>query len=168
MVFGLSYLQEQLYGDDTENGDSNIVLKYLTSLSITVVISIINTLIQLVLEKLTYMEKPISKSNYVLSLSVKLFIFTFLNSAIVPLICKYIVAIQKEDNQERTIDYYVKRKRDDLIIDDMFIYFVVNAIITPLFWKFNFTYLYKCIKIKCQKWLLLGLITNLFWNAVEK
>ena len=149
MVFGLSYLQEQLYGDDTENGDSNIVLKYLTSLSITVVISIINTLIQLVLEKLTYMEKPISKSNYVLSLSVTLFIFTFLNSAIVPLICKYIVAIQKEDNQERTIDYYVKRKRDDLIIDDMFIYFVVNAIITPLFWKFNFTYLYKCIKIKC-------------------
>ena len=151
MIFGLSYLQEQLYMDDEENGDSNIVLKYLTSLCITIVISIINSLIQLVLQKLTYLERPISKSNYVLSLSIKISIFTFLNSAIIPLICKYIVAIKKEENQERTIDYYVSRKRDDLIIDDMFIYFVVNAIFTPLFWIFNFTYLYKCIKIKCIK-----------------
>ena len=92
---GISYLQEQLYSDDNENVDKNIILKYLTSLSITIVISIINNLIEFVLEKLTYLEKPISKSNYVLSLSVKLFIFTFLNSAIVPLICKYIVAIKK-------------------------------------------------------------------------
>ena len=148
---GISYLQEQLYSDDNENVDKNIILKYLTSLSITIVISIINNLIEFVLEKLTYLEKPISKSNYVLSLSVKLFIFTFLNSAIVPLICKYIVAIKKEDDQEETIDYYVKRKRDVLIIDDMFIYFIVNAIITPIFWIFNFTYLYKYIKIKFVK-----------------
>ena len=151
IILGISYLQEQLYSDDNENVDKNIILKYLTSLSITIVISIINNLIEFVLEKLTYLEKPISKSNYVLSLSVKLFIFTFLNSAIVPLICKYIVAIKKEDDQEETIDYYVKRKRDVLIIDDMFIYFIVNAIITPIFWIFNFTYLYKYIKIKFVK-----------------
>ena len=68
-----------------------------------------------------------------------------------PLICKYIVAIKKEDDQEETIDYYVKRKRDVLIIDDMFIYFIVNAIITPIFWIFNFTYFYKYIKIKFVK-----------------
>jgi len=151
IVFGLSYLQEHLYSDDKENGDTNIFLKYLTSLSITIVISIVNSLIQLFLEILTFREKPISKSNYVLSLSIKISIFTFLNSAIIPLICKHIVASNQKDDVEKSIDYFVKRKRDDLIIDDMFVYFLVNAIITPLLWILNFPYWYKQIRICCIK-----------------
>jgi len=149
IVFGLSYLQEHLYSDDKENGDTNIFLKYLTSLSITIVTSIINSLIQLVLEKLTFREKPISKSNYVLSLSIKISIFTFLNCAIIPLICKHIVANNQKDEVEQSIDYFVKRKRDDLLIDDMFVYFLVNAIITPLLWILNFPYWYKKLRICC-------------------
>ena len=149
IVFGLSLLQEHLYNDNKENGDTNIFLKYLTSLSITAVISIINTIIQYVLEKLTEWEKPISKSNYVLSLSIKISLFTFLNSAVIPLISKYIVAINEKEGKDKYIDYYVKRKRDDLLIDDLFVYFIVNAIITPLLWILNFPYWYKKIRICC-------------------
>ena len=149
IVFGLSVLQDHLYKDDKENSDTNIFLKYLTSLSITIVISIINSIIQMVLEKLTFEEKPISKSNYTLSLSIKISIFTFLNSAIVPLISKYILAIKEKDDEDKYIDYYVSRVRNNLLIDDMFIYFIVNAIITPLLWVLNFPYWYKKLKICC-------------------
>ena len=149
IVFGLSLLQDHLYEDDKENNDTNIVLKYLTSLSITIVISIINTIIEMVLEKLTLEEKPISKSNYTLSLSIKISIFTFFNSAIVPLISKYVLVLKEKDNEDKYIDYYVSRVRNNLLIDDMFIYFIVNAIFTPLLWILNFPYWYKEFKICC-------------------
>ena len=146
ILLGLSFLQDKLYNDDKENGDTNIFLKYLTSLCITIVVSILNAIIQFVLEKITYREKHISKSNYILSLSIKITIFTFVNSAIVPLISKYIVAKINEDNNEKIVDY-VRRKRDDLLIDDMFMYFLVNAIITPIMWILNFPYWYKKLRI---------------------
>ena len=149
LIFGLSYLQDRLYNDNKENGNSNIFLKYLTSLSITVLISIVNTLIQLVLGYLTLREKPISKSNYVLSLSIKISIFTFLNSAVVPLISKYIVVLKQENNENKKIDYWVSRKRDDLLIDDLFIYFLVNAIVTPILFIFNFSFWWKKLRICC-------------------
>ena len=101
------------------------------------------------LEKLTFQEKPKSKSNYILSLSIKITIFTFLNSAIIPLICKYIVAIKQKEDKDDYIDYYVSRVRDDLLIDDMFIYFVVNAIVTPLLWWLNFPFWFKMLRICC-------------------
>ena len=149
IIFGLSVLQDHLYKDDKENTNTNIFLKYLTSLSITIVISIINTVIQTVLEKLTFEEKPISKSNYILSLSIKISIFTFLNSAIVPLISKYVLALNEKDDQDKYIDYYVSRVRNNLLIDDMLTYFIVNAIITPLLWVLNFPYWFKKLKICC-------------------
>ena len=149
LVFGLSLLQENLYKDDKDNTGSNIFLKYLTSLSITIAISIINTVIQTVLEKLTFHELPISKSNYILSLSIKISIFTFLNSAIIPLISKYIVALSETDNEDDYIDYYVCRIRDNLLIDDLFVYFIVNAFVTPLLWVLNFPFWFKKLKICC-------------------
>ena len=149
MIFGLSLLQEHLYKDEKENNSTNIFLKYLTSLSITVAISIINTIIQMVLEKLTFEEKPISKSNYILSLSIKISIFTFLNSAIVPLISKYIVALNEKDDEDKYIDYYVSRVRNNLLIDDMFMYFIVNAFVTPLLWILNFPFWLKQLRICC-------------------
>ena len=148
-ILGLSLLQQNLYKNDKENGETNIFLKYLTSLGITVVISIINLVIQLVLGKLTYLEKPISKSNYVLSLSIKISILTFFNSAVIPLLCKFIVAKRQEDDQEKSIDYFVRRKRNDLLIDDMFIYFLINAIVTPTLWMLNVKFWFKKIRIYC-------------------
>ena len=145
-VFGLTVLQDRLNEDDEEHGDTNIFLKYLISFGITIAVSIINSIIQMVLGKITYREKPISKSNYILSLSIKITIFTFLNSAIIPFITKHIVANYKDDTHEKIIDY-VSRKRNNLLIDDMFIYFLVNAIVTPILYVLNVPFLLKKFQI---------------------
>jgi len=113
-------------------------------------INIINSCIKLVLEKLTHLEKQISTSNYILSLSIKITIFTFLNSAIVPLLSKHIVRLINESDEDKNNPYYKRnRERNNLLIDDMLIYFIVNAIFSPLLWTFNFTLIYKCLRIKC-------------------
>ena len=147
-VLGLAILQDSLYDSDKNTEDSNTVLKYLVSLAITIVISIINTVIEYILGKATYYEKQISKSNYILSLSIKIAIATFLNSAIVPLISKHIVISYKYDD-DKIKGYKIFRERDNLLVDDMLIYFIVNAIISPLLWIFRITYYIRRIRICC-------------------
>ena len=150
IVFGLTFAQDYLYDDERGTKSTNIFLKYLISLAITIVINIINTCIKLVLEKLTYLEKQISTSNYILSLSIKITIFTFLNSAIVPLLSKHIVRLINESDADKNNPYYKRnRERNNLLIDDMLVYFIVNAIFTPLLWTLNFTLIYKFLRIKC-------------------
>ena len=150
IVFGLTFAQDYLYEDERGTKTTNIFLKYLISLIITIVINIINSCIQLVLEKLTHLEKQISTSNYIMSLSIKITIFTFLNSAIIPLLSKHIVRLINENDEDKNNPYYKRnRERDNLLIDDMLIYFIVNAIFTPLLWTFNFTLIYKTLRIKC-------------------
>ena len=150
IVFGLTFVQDYLYDDEKGTKSNNIFLKYLISLIITIVINIINSCITLLLEKLTHLEKQISTSNYIMSLSIKITIFTFLNSAIVPLLSKHIVRLINESDEDKNNPYYKRnRERDNLLIDDMLIYFIVNAIFTPLLWTFSFTFLYKIYKIYC-------------------
>ena len=148
IVFGLTFVQDILYQNDKEQGGKNIFLKYLISLAIIIVISIINAIFQVVLEYVTHYEKQISRSNEILSASIKISIFTFLNSAIIPLISKHLVLIAKEDED----DYYQKdfriRERNNLFIDDMFVFFIVNAIFTPLLWTIDIVYLFRFIKRK--------------------
>ena len=150
IVFGLTFVQDYLYDDGKGTKRNNIFLKYLISLIITIVINIINSCFNLLLEKLTHLEKQISTSNYILSLSIKITIFTFLNSAIVPLLSKHIVRLINESDEDKNNPYYKRnRERDNLLIDDMLIYFIVNAIFSPLLWTFSFTFLYKFYKINC-------------------
>ena len=148
IVFGLTFVQDILYQNDKEQGGKNIFLKYLISLAIIIVISIINAIFQVVLEYVTHFEKQISRSNEILSASIKISIFTFLNSAIIPLISKHLVLIAKEDED----DYYEKdfriRERNNLFIDDMFVFFIVNAIFTPLLWTVNFIHIFRFIQRK--------------------
>ena len=100
------------------------------------------------MEYVTHFEKQISRSNEILSASIKISIFTFLNSAIIPLISKHLVLIAKEDED----DYYQKdfriRERNNLFIDDMFVFFIVNAIFTPLLWTVNFIHIFRFIQRK--------------------
>ena len=138
-VFGLTFIQDYLNQDDKKIETIDIFYKYLASLSITTVISIINLIFQFILEILTHLEKQISRSNYILSLSIKITIFTFLNSAIVPLLSKHLLLFYKYDKD--SID--IKKERNNLLIYDMLVYFIYNAIITPLFWSFNIPYLYR-------------------------
>ena len=68
------------------------------------------------MEYATTSEKQISRSNYILSLSIKITIFTFLNSAIVPLISKHFVLLIKKNDREEDKDIYnLRRERNNLL-----------------------------------------------------
>jgi len=116
IVFGLTFAQDYLYDDERETKSTNIFLKYLISLAITIVINIINSCIKLVLEKLIHLEMQISTSNYILSLSIKITIFTFLNSAIVLILSKHIVRLINESDADKNNPYYKRnRERNNLL-----------------------------------------------------
>ena len=111
---------------------TSTIIKYGLSLMITGVISIINVIFQIFLGYLTKMEKHLSMTNYYLSLSIKLTIFTFITTAIVPFIS----------------DYYINYDGDyDLLITNISTCFLTNSILTPIIWIFNVNYLMKKIKI---------------------
>ena len=86
------------------------------------IIFIINFIFQKILEQLTKSENQRSYTKYYLSFSVKLTIFTFLNSAFFPLICNYIEFDCVYDN----------------LNNNMFMIFLVNVIVPPFLWLFIF------------------------------
>ena len=137
IVLGLTYWQNRIT-DNEKN--SNLFVKYLLSLFITIIIAILNEVLEYLLEKFTFWERHLSRTNYYLSLSIKIAILTFLNSAIVPLIAKEL-AVKKRININYNID------RNNLIVNDMFVMFLVNAIVTPIFWTLNVPFWYKKIRI---------------------
>ena len=130
IVLGLTYLKEYAIKNKVT---SFFIIKYGISLSISGTISGINEFFYYLLEKLTKNEKQISMTNFYLSYSVKLTIFTFITSAIVPLVC-HIVENGKGNNNE-------------YLVDNMFIIFLINSFVTPLLWTFDVGYYYKKIKI---------------------
>ena len=132
-VVGLTCLQNYL---DYSVKIENFILKYCLSLIITIIISAINELFKIILEFLTNLEKQISITNFYLSLSIKITIFTFLNSAIVPLLSKHIVLQNKK---------YIEK--NNLLLSDIIILFFYNSFITPILWVFDVKYFYKKIKI---------------------
>ena len=150
---GLTIIQDNIYqrekNEKNKEETKNIFLKYLISFTITLVISIINSILQLVIEQLTHHEKQISRSDYTLSLSIKISILTFLNSAIVPLVSKHIVLMWKDDEYKRNGTYQRFKERDNLVVDDMLVYFIVNSLITPILWYFNITYIFNLLKQCC-------------------
>ena len=137
IVLGFTVLQNNITKDEKK---MNLFLKYLLSFAITIVISLIDAILSLVLEKLTFVEKHLSRSNYQLSLSIKLTIFTFFNSGIIPLLSKHFI-VDERDNFGYNID------RNNLLITDMMVLFIVNALVAPLLWTFNLKYILHQIKI---------------------
>ena len=140
LVLGFTVVQNKYIENDK---DINLFVKYLLSLIITIIISVLNAVLEVVLTKFTLVERHLSRTNSYLSLSIKMTILTFFNSAIVPLWSKQII-VKKKVMYDYNID------RNILLVNDMFILFVVNAIVTPLFWTFNVPYLFKKFRI----WLL--------------
>ena len=116
-------------------------MKYLLSLFITIIIALLNAALECLLEKFTYWERHLSRTNYYLSLSIKIAIFTFLNSAVVPLIAKELAVKKRIKDISYNID------RNNLIVDDMFVMFLVNAFATPIFWTLRIPYWFKRFKI---------------------
>ena len=129
IILILNYLQI-----NQKQGDSNhkVILKYSISIVITLIISILNSIFRALLDFLTKTEKQISKTNYYLSYSVKLTLFTFLTSGIIPLVSSY---------------YYLPEENYDILVTNMLTMFFSNSFLTPIMWSFNFEFVYKKLKI---------------------
>ena len=138
IVLGFTYWQNKITANEK---NINLFVQYLLSLFITIITAILNAVLEYFLEKFTFLERHLSRTNYYLSLSVKIAIFTFLNSAVVPLIAKELAVKKRIQDISYNID------RNNLIVDDMFVMFLVNAFITPIFWTVNIPYLFKKIRI---------------------
>ena len=137
IIVGLNYLQ--IKNQKGNNGNKKI-FKYFVSLLITLVISILNTCFQFFLDYLTKKERQISMTNYYLSFSIKLTIFTFITSGIIPLISSY---------------YFNSRVNYDLLVTNMLTIFLSNSFLTPITWTMNFEFFFKKLKIclvehKCE------------------
>ena len=111
--------------------DYNQIILYIISLCIAIVCSIINIIFEEILDMLTKQEKQSSITNYYLSYSIKLTIFTFLVKGVIPLVVEEILG---------TPDY-------EILITNMLTIFLVNSVITPLLWALNPKYLIKKIQI---------------------
>ena len=127
IILGLQQLQVYV-----NTKDYNIMIYYLISLSITLVSSIINIIFEELLDMLTKHEKQSSITNYYLSYSVKLTIFSFLIKGIIPLVVEKIV---------KTTNY-------EILITNMLTMFLVNSIITPLIWTLNISPIYLIKKLE--------------------
>ena len=138
IVLGFTYWQNKITANEK---NINLFVKYLLSLFITIIIALLNAALEYLLEKFTHWERHLSRTNYYLSLSIKIAIFTFLNSAIVPLIAKELAVKKRIKDISYNID------RNNLIVDDMFVMFLVNAFVTPIFWTLRIPYWFKRLKI---------------------
>ena len=130
IILGLTNLKEYAIKNKVI---SYYVVKYGISLIISGTVSGFNELFYYLLENLTKNEKPISMTNFYLSYSIKLTIFTFITSGIVPLVCHF-------------IQNGIKSSYENLI-DNIFIIFLTNSFVTPLLWTFDIGYFFKKIKI---------------------
>ena len=130
--FGIVLLLTNLQIESKEkNLSQNTLINYSLSFSITIVITLLNLLFEKILGFLTEFECQKTKTKFQLSYSVKLSLFTFLTSGIVPLFANY----SKNGWGE-----------NDNLIQNIFIIFLTNALLTPLMWTLNFEYLIKKIR----------------------
>ena len=83
------------------------------------------------LDYLTKREKQSTTTNYFLSKSIKLTIFSFMNYGIVPLIS----------------ELYIKTKGYEYLIINMLMIFLINSFLVPISWTINFSYFYKKFRI---------------------
>ena len=133
IVISLTLAQEKI--DNMSFGAKNFS-KYAVSLGMTGAISIVNIIFQEILKILTDVERHMSITDYNLSFSLKLTVFTFVNSAIVPLISNVMMNL---DSLE--IHY-------ELLVSNMLMMFLVNGFVSPLMWTFNISFYLK----KWQIW----------------
>ena len=102
----------------TENGTNKVTFwKYFLSLLISIVIAITNSLGRYVLKKITSRFEAIeTRTGYYISLSVKITFFTFINTAIVPLLSNYIRG---------------KSGKNDILLNNLLLIFILNITLTP-------------------------------------
>ena len=109
----------------------NPFIQYATSLVISCFTTFINYIYENIFHILTKFEKKSTMTKYYLSYSIKLTIFSFINSGILPLLG----------------EIYNPSEGHKTLINNMFMIFILNSIYTPIKWTLNFTYFKKRISI---------------------
>ena len=130
ICFGI-YIGINILQDKINDKAIHKILSYIISLINTCVSSALNYIFQMILDFLTKMEKQYTMTEYYRSYSVKLTLFSFFTSAVVPLISELI----------KNSDGY------QILISNMLMMFLVNAFVTPIMWTMNFTYFLKKFRI---------------------
>ena len=137
LVIGFAFFivyQLNDYQDNIVQKNWSEILKYTVSISITIIICILNAFLEYIMKFFTKMEKQKSMTNYYLSFSIKLTIFTFMTSAFVPFISNY-------------INNHSKNHDNQTLITNMFFLFLTNSFISPILWTVNIPLLIKKVRI---------------------
>ena len=127
IVTALNYLQKYT----NEKYDFHIVVAYIISLLISCSIQITNLIFEKILDFLTKKEKQSTTTNYYLSKSIKLTLFSFMNQGIIPLIS----------------EIYIETNGYEYLVIYMLMIFLVNSIIIPISWTFSFSFIYNKFRI---------------------
>ena len=129
-IFYLNDLQKKI-DENNKSNTSHTILLYIISFGITGVTSAIDIVLEIVLEILTKWEKQTTWTNFYLSYSLKLTLFSFLNSAVIPIVCELIIT---------------KSNGCSFLINNMLMKFLVNAFVTTIMWTVNVGCVLKLIK----------------------
>ena len=129
-IIFLNKLQKNI-DKNKENKTTHTVLLYAISFGITGVTSAIDIFLEIVLEKLTKWEKQITWTNYYLSYSLKLTLFSFLNSAVLPIVSELV---------------FDKSNGYEFLISNMLMKFLVNSFLTTIMWTVNVGCVLKMFK----------------------
>ena len=114
IVLLLNHVQYNLTKNDSED-----VWRYILSFLISIIIAITNALGRLILKKVTSAFESIeTKTGYYISLSSKITLFTFINTAVVPLLSNY---IRKEWGN------------NEILLNNLLMIFITNVTLTPFF-----------------------------------
>jgi len=133
IIIGLNTLQ---YKVAENHFTGNTFVKYLLSLLISLVLSVSNIVGEILLQKLSIMEKIEYKTSYYISFSIKLTIYTFIIIGILPLVANYING---------------NWGNNDLLVNNMLMIFITNILLPPAFFFFSpglAIKIYKRIKAK--------------------
>ena len=107
------------------------IVQYLTSLVISCISTALNYIYENIFHILTKFEKQSTMTKYYLSYSIKLTIFSFVNSGILPLLGE----IYHPSDCHKTL------------INNMLMIFLLNSIYTPIRWTLNISFFRKKINI---------------------
>ena len=133
IIIGLNTLQ---YKVAENHFTGNTFIKYLLSLLISLVLTVSNIVGEILLQKLSIMEKIEYKTSYYISFSIKLTIYTFIIIGILPLVANYING---------------NWGNNDLLVNNMLMIFITNILLPPAFFFFSpglAIKIYKRIKAK--------------------
>ena len=103
------------------------IVQYITSLVISFVSTTLNYIYENIFHILTKFEKKSTMTEYYLSYSIKLTIFSFINSGILPLLGE----IYNPSDGHKTL------------INNMLMMFLLNSIYTPVMWTLNISFFKK-------------------------